>query len=87
METKVSITDSKFMIRCLYVCIKLEFRDLILALLIYMDCSYRTILLGGGGIGVTPLIGMLKDIYDIDVSEEHQRATELHALDTIYFLW
>jgi len=53
------------------------------------DFNYRTypmILLAAGGIGVTPIIGMLKDVYDIDLSIG-SIIEEPHAINTIYFLW
>lgn len=53
------------------------------------DFNYRTypmILLAAGGIGVTPIMGMLKDIYDIDLPVG-SITEEPHAIDTIYFLW
>jgi predicted ferric reductase len=48
---------------------------------------YGTILLAAGGIGVTPLIGMLKDIYDVEVPEDQRRAAAPHGIETIYLLW
>jgi NAD(P)H-flavin reductase len=41
-------------------------------------------LLAGGGIGVTPIIGMLKDIYNVNVEDT---TTQVHQIETIYFLW
>lgn len=54
------------------------------------DFNYRrypVILLAGGGIGVTPVMGMLKDIYDIGLTEEQSSYAPPHAIDTIYALW
>lgn len=48
---------------------------------------YPVILLGAGGIGVTPIMGILKDVYDIGVSDQERRHAEPHAINTIYFLW
>lgn len=44
------------------------------------------ILLAAGGIGVTPVMGMIKDIYDINLpADEHH--TISHCIDTVYFMW
>ena len=43
-------------------------------------------LLVGGGIGVTPVMGMLKDIYDVGLPNEMQHQQQ-HCIDTIYFMW
>jgi ferredoxin-NADP reductase len=55
---------------------------------------YRSILLAAGGIGVTPIIGMLKDIYDVNVPAGDDclpmprfGSEEDHVIETIYFLW
>lgn len=57
------------------------------AVILIFYYSYRVILLAAGGIGVTPVIGMLKDIYNVDVSTEYHRQAHPHVIDTIYFLW
>lgn len=43
--------------------------------------------MGAGGIGITPILGMLKDIYDIGLTNEQIISTKPHAIETIYFLW
>jgi predicted ferric reductase len=49
---------------------------------------YPMILLAAGGIGVTPVIGMLKDIYDVGVGDGESKPTpQPNAIETIYFLW
>ena len=44
------------------------------------------LLLAGGGIGVTPVMSMLKDVYDIGIPKEKQKLIP-HAIKTIYFMW
>ena len=48
--------------------------------------QYAMQLLVGGGIGITPVMGMLKDIYDIGLPAEMQ-SSQPHCVDTIYFMW
>ena len=62
--------------------------------LVCLTNRYRTMLLAGGGIGVTPIIGMLKDIYDMNIPggsdgtpAPRLGAQQEHTIDTIYFLW
>lgn len=43
-------------------------------------------LLAGGGIGVTPVMCMLKDIYDIGLPANEQNVLP-HAIETVYFMW
>lgn len=44
------------------------------------------ILLAAGGIGVTPVMGLLKDVYDFGLPKNmHNRKS--HAIQTIYFMW
>ncbi len=43
-------------------------------------------LLAGGGIGVTPVMSMLKDVYDIGLPA-HKKKSIPHSIQTIYFMW
>jgi predicted ferric reductase len=43
--------------------------------------------MAAGGIGITPILGMLKDAYDIGLTEDQARTACPHAIDTIYLLW
>lgn len=43
-------------------------------------------LLAGGGIGVTPIMGILKDVFDIGLNIDPKAASH-RAIDTIYFWW
>lgn len=50
--------------------------------------AYHTMLLVGGGIGITPVIGMLKDLYNINLSNGViEKTSERNAIDTVYLLW
>jgi NAD(P)H-flavin reductase len=42
-------------------------------------------LLAGGGIGVTPVVGMLKDIYNINLAADV--TVRSHSIESIYFMW
>lgn len=51
---------------------------------------YPMILLAAGGIGVTPTIGMMKDIYDVGLGDgisKFKSVPQPNAIETIYFLW
>ena len=45
------------------------------------------IMLAAGGIGITPVLGMLKDIYDVGLTREQRLASTPHAINAIYLLW
>lgn len=40
-----------------------------------------------GGIGVTPCMGILKDVYDIGLTDEQRNSLIPCAIDSIYLLW
>lgn len=44
------------------------------------------LLLCGGGIGITPVMCMVKDIYDIGLPADNHRMLA-HAIDTVYLMW
>ena len=51
---------------------------------------YPVVILTGGGIGIAPVIGMLKDIYKVGVYGEPEGSKPKpgkHANETIYFVW
>ena len=51
-------------------------------------CLYRypILLLVGGGIGITPVMGMLKDIYDYNLAPSRSSSVP-HAIQAVYFMW
>lgn len=54
----------------------------------YMQCTdhrYPALLLVGGGIGITPIMGIVKDIYDYGVATTTR--TKMHKIDTVYLVW
>ncbi len=52
----------------------------------YLCCRYPALLLVGGGIGITPIMSILKDIYDygLPISQHNEMR---HAITTVYFVW
>lgn len=50
--------------------------------------KYPTMVLVGGGVGITPVIGMLKDIYNVgNYSAKERRHVLPHVVDVIYAVW
>ena len=47
---------------------------------------YPVVMLAAGGIGITPALGMLKDMYDFNLPASEQK-TLPHCMQTVYFLW
>lgn len=42
----------------------------------------------GGGVGVTPIIGMLRAIYNVGrLTDEQKRTVEPHRIDNVYAIW
>lgn len=53
------------------------------------DFNYRrypVLLLAGGGIGITPVMCMMKDMYDVGILPENQ-LRKPHAVETVYLMW
>jgi respiratory burst oxidase len=49
---------------------------------------YPVSLMVGGGIGISPVIGMVKDIYNVgDLSSIDQATIPPHCIDNIYVVW
>jgi len=49
---------------------------------------YESIVLVGGGVGVTPMMSVLKDLFQIDVSEDNRRRYPISPyVKNVYFLW
>jgi hypothetical protein len=49
---------------------------------------YPALLLACGGVGVTPIIGIIKDLYRIgDLSPEMRSLIRAHCIDTVWLLW
>jgi predicted ferric reductase len=49
---------------------------------------FPVLILVGGGIGVTPVIGMLKDIYNVgDLSSKQQQRRVLHSNKVVHCVW
>jgi len=50
--------------------------------------SFPSIMMVGGGVGITPVIGMLKDIYNVgNFSKLESKKVIPHALKTVYAIW
>jgi NAD(P)H-flavin reductase len=47
---------------------------------------YPMMLLVGGGIGITPIMSALKDIYDYGLPANQHNSVP-HAITTVYFMW
>lgn len=49
---------------------------------------YAGLCLVGGGVGITPIIGMLKDIYQVgEYSKRNNRGVEPHRTRVVYCIW
>lgn len=53
------------------------------------DCRrYPRMMLVGGGVGITPVIGILKDIYNVGKYSDSEKYRVLpHIVDTVYAVW
>lgn len=49
---------------------------------------YPVCVLVGGGVGITPVLGMLKDVYNYGrLAQAQQRTTIPHRIQTVYCIW
>jgi len=49
---------------------------------------YPVILLVGGGVGITPILGILSDLFNQgDLSEAERRSVPRHCIESIYTVW
>jgi predicted ferric reductase len=55
------------------------------------DFNYRrypVLVLVGGGVGITPVLGMLKDLYNVgELAESERNRVKPHAIDTVHAVW
>ena len=81
MAFRISITEGSFILSYLeFICISFSGNCFLILF------RYPFMLLAAGGIGVTPVMGMLKDVYDVNLPDYMQNQLP-HAIQTIYFMW
>ena len=55
------------------------------------DFNYRrypVLVLVGGGVGITPVLGMLKDLYNCgDLTKSERSSVQRHAIHTVHCVW
>lgn len=50
--------------------------------------QYPKVLLAGGGVGVTPVMGMLKDVYNVgNYNEQEKKALQPHRIQHLFAMW
>jgi NAD(P)H-flavin reductase len=49
---------------------------------------YPVVVLVGGGVGITPVLGMLKDLYNVgDLPQSEKTVIKTHVIDTVHAVW
>jgi NAD(P)H-flavin reductase len=50
--------------------------------------EYPAVMLCGGGVGVTPIVGLLKDIYNVgNFTQQERRRVIPHRMEVVYCIW